>query len=501
MPIRPTEGAEEDEELDDLDLPPLDTDEGDEPPPDEAGELPGDALERGGLDDATAADLDVGDELDDLDDEAGADADADVDVGPLEEGIDVAEQDGDAGEEDATVVDAEGVAVDETHDADDGGAEGTSENPEDEVDEGALPDIDDGEDAVGEQALADALFAEGRPDLPEWASVRVAPVEGAGAAVPCRSIAVAAGRVAAAGEVLLFVEEGARAARRLPFGEGVIAVALGDDALLAATARGQLLAGRLGDAGSRAAGADATSLGTFRAGAGASSPVQLAATPGRFWIRAQGSLSCATLTSPATLWRDAGVLAIAASAGALIAVTLGATGPVIERVRGDDEGGMEAPLTGPARALVERSRDTLRFAATAGGRCLALGEGRDVAISRDTGATFTLLHLGAVAALAFAGEGTDAPLLALVTADPRREGDDDGARTRGPAGAPSAPPPPTASWAFLVEIAAAGEPACLGELAGTERDLPAAIAWDPSRELYWVASGAGLVALGMPRRH
>src|SRR5262249_43304761 len=162
---------------------------------------------------------------------------------------------------------------------------------------------------------------------------------------------------------LLLVEEGARAARRLPFGEGVVAVALAEDALLAATSRGQLLAGRED-------GAEATSLGTFRPGPGAV-PVQLAATPGRFWIRAGTSLSCVTLPaqSPSPV-RERGVLAIAASGSALCAVTLGSAGPAIERLRGDDEGGMEAPLSGPAASLVERGRDALLLAVAAGGRCL-----------------------------------------------------------------------------------------------------------------------------------
>jgi hypothetical protein len=42
------------------------------------------------------------------------------------------------------------------------------------------------------------------------------------------------------------------------------------------------------------------------------------------------------------------------------------------------------------------------------------------------------------------------------------------------------------------------------ELWGTmaaDPPYPPAIAWDPARELYWVASGAGLIALGAPRRH
>src|SRR5260370_1100184 len=89
-----------------------------------------------------------------------------------------------------------------------------------DADEG--DDIDAGEAAGTDHALAEALLADSEGGLPAWADARLAVLEGAGAAVPCRSIAVAAGRVAAAGEVLLFVEEGARAARRLPFGEGVL---------------------------------------------------------------------------------------------------------------------------------------------------------------------------------------------------------------------------------------------------------------------------------------
>ena len=458
-----------DEEIDeDLDLPPLDAEEGDEPLADDVPELPADAHEPGGLDDSTAADLDVGEELDDLDGEEGGDGEEDVDVGPLDEGIDTKEDKVAAGDEDAGDADAEGVAIDESPDSDDGGAEGTSENPEDEVDEATLPDIDDGEEEAGDRGLADALLSEAGGTLAPWAPARVVLLEGAGAAVPCRSVVVAAGRVAAAGEVLLFVEEGARAARRLPFGEGVVAVALAEDALLVATARGQLLA-------SRDRGAEAVSLGAWRAGPGVI-PVQLAATPGRFWIRAGTALSCATLPGSVTMVRERGVLAIAASGGAPVAVTLGAAGPAIERLRGDDEGGMEAPLRGFALAVVEHAREALLFAAAAGGRCLALGDGHRVAVSRDGGATFAIIDPGPAAAIAFAGDEAEAPLFVLV--------------------APSA-----ASPAFLVEVSVTGEAARVGELSSAERELPAAIAWDASRELYWVASGAGLIALGAPRRH
>ncbi len=469
----------DDEELDqELDLPPLDADEDDHPDDPAGHELPESGDEAGGLDDSEAADLDVGDELDDLDGEEGSDGEADVDVGPLDEGIDDDEDSTCGGDDDEGDADEEGIATDESRDTDDGGIEGTSENPEDEVDEAALPEIDDDDDAGGEQALADALLADGGGDLPPWAPARVALLDGAGAAVPCRSLSVAAGRVAAAGEVLLFVEEGARAARRLPFGEGIVAVVLADDSLLAATARGQLLAA--GDGGT-----EASSLGAYRVGNGGGHPqpgvshleVQLAATPGRFWIRSGAELSCVMPPAPVpSSVRDRGVLAIAASGGTLVAITLGPAGPSIDRFRGDDEGSMEAPLQGPARALVERCRDALLLAVTAGGRCLALGDGLRIAVSRNGGATFTTLDLGPTVAIAFAGDDEGAPLLALVA----------------PAGS---------ALAYLVEVKPGGEAARIGEVSSAEGELPAAIAWDASRDLIWIASGAGLTALGMPRRH
>jgi len=92
MPARPPRSASDnlhdpdDEEIDqDLELPPLDADEDDELPLDAVPELPDSADDAGGLDDAASTELDVGDELDELDDDDGGDAEADVDVGPLDE--------------------------------------------------------------------------------------------------------------------------------------------------------------------------------------------------------------------------------------------------------------------------------------------------------------------------------------------------------------------------------------------------------------------------------
>jgi hypothetical protein len=483
-PELPAPDRDDDDLDEDLDLPPLDTDD-DEPAATEGDDLPLEIEEGGGLDDSAAADLDVGEELDDLDDEDAGEPEVDVDVGALDEGIDFDEKETDlappVAADDGGTPDDDGIAIDESRDGDDGGAEGTSEAPEDEVDEDELPDIDDGDDVDVDRDLAETLLAEADATLPPWAPARVALLEGAGAAVPCCKVAAVAGRVAAAGEVLLFVEEGARAARRLPFAEGVVAVALADDALLAATARGQLLVQRDSEA-------EAAALGSWRSSTGGA--VDLAATPGRFWIRAGTTLSCAALAPPLTTGaplgelRERGVLAIAASGGALVAITMGPTGPAIERFRGDDEGGMEAPLGGPARGVVERGREALLLAVGAGGRCLAIGDGERVAVSRDGGATFTLFEPGPAVAITFAGDEPGAPLLALVI----------------PVSTVSAvAATATVTPAFLVQVSAAGEAVRIGELASVEP--PAAIAWDTTREVIWVASGAGLVALGMPRRH
>src|SRR5439155_21703643 len=98
------------------------------------------------------------------------------------------------------------------------------------------------------------------------------------------ALSIAGGRVLAAGEVLLLVEDGAIAARKLAFGGGAAAVALSDDAMLVATSRGQILSSTDG-------GATATSIASRRPGAWAA-PLEPAAAPGRFWIRSGAELSC-----------------------------------------------------------------------------------------------------------------------------------------------------------------------------------------------------------------
>jgi len=472
LPAPPRERDEDaDEELDDdLDLP-LAGDDGEDEPTgsvnnDEEDEEVDEIADRGEspLDDAEATDLDAGDdEIDETDDEDGDESE--IDVGPLDDEVDIGEEN-ELGDESSGNLshDEEGIDLEEHAAADDGGAEGTSEAPEDAVDESALPELDADEDAdEGDEDLAEVLLADAQLEPLPWDATRWMLLEGAGAAVPCSALAIAAGRVAAAGEVLLLVREGERAARLASFGAGVVALAAEGDLLLTATARGQI-------AVSQGAWSEATSLGALRAGHG---PVELAATPGRGWVRCERALHAITppeaSLSPV---RERGVLAMSASGGALLLLASGTTTLVLERLRGDDEGRRATPLRGAARRLVEGAdkQGTITLAAASGGRLLAFTDGAQIAISRDSGASFAVSALGAVLGIAFAGDDDNAALLIL---------------TEGGA---------------VVQSPAHGEATRVATIEGLG-GAPAAIGWDPTRECAWVACRAGLLAFGRAPRH
>lgn len=464
------EETEEDEvEVDeDLDLPSNDVDD-DEPDgirDEDHDEI--DESDDGGdnpLDDAEATDLDAGDDdLDETDDDDGSE-ESDTDVGPLDDEVDIGEENelGDEGVGD-TSHDDEGIDLEERAAADDGGIEGTSESPEDAVDEAALPALDADDDLdEGDEDLAEVLLSDAQLELPPWDAARWTLLEGTGAVEPCSAVAIAAGRVAAAGEGLLVVGEGERTAERASFGAGVVAVAAADDLLITATARGQI-------AVSQGAWSEVTALGTLRAGQG---PIELAATPGRGWVRSERALHCITppdgLLAPV---RERGVLALTASGGAILLLTEGAKGPVIERLRGDDEGRRTTPLRGPARRLVEGAAKlgTITLVAAAGGRAVAFTDGARIAVSRDGGASFTLVTFGSIVALAFAGEEVGATLLILV------EG------------------------GAVVQSPAQGEATRVATIEGLG-GAPAAIGWDPARECAWIACRAGLLAISKAPRH
>jgi hypothetical protein len=472
--------APDEDEDDDVALPPLDDDDGSD---DDAPGIDDDApvsidvpeAEDDPYDDATADELAV-DDVDPVP-EDDADDDREIDVGALTDGIDTSD---DADPRDDTQgFDASDEDDEDDDDGgeDDGGVEGTSEAIEDEVDEAALPELDaDDEGEFEDQDLLAAVGAEDAP-LPPWAKARWSVREGAGASVPCACVAVGRGRVVAAGDVLLVVDEGAHAARQSGAARAGVSVAASGDAAYVATRRGAVVVVRGEPSG-------AAPLPGWRA----RGALELATTAGRLWVRCDDALWCAASVSddgpelaPEPV-RPRGVRAIAAAGAVALAITTDHGAPSVERRRSDDEGWRAAALRGEAaRASLD---PTVRLVAAAEGQAIAiLGEQR-VCVSRDGGASFTVVDLPCAAAAAFAGDAPDAPLLVLIG----RPGHEAG---------------------YLVEVDRAGDTAVLAAIPGAfpeaSEDGPApgaaGLAWDASRELAWAASGAGLVALGRARRH
>lgn len=479
-PKKPSGDAEDE---DDIALPPFD-DEDDE---DESQLDVGDLLrtldddDADPFDDSTAADLETGldiglsDEGDRVGDEA---AEEGVDVGGLEDDLVVQDEIGgglDDRLEPSLDEDEDLESFDREGSDDDGGAEGTLSSGEDEVSEADLPELDADEegDHEAEDVVAEMTFA-ADTSLPPWDAQRFAVVEGAGAAVPCSALAIGHGKVAAAGEVVLLVEE--EAAVRCRFEAGARAVAIADDGSLVAAARGELWI-------SRDNGKTVSPLGGFR---GNTSAISLVGAAGRVWILSDGALSwISTAGGPATLVRGSDVARIAGAGAALVALSRSSRGPVLERLGMDDGGAEELHLDAAATALAADERVVL--AAAAGGRLLALASLEAVSVSRDGGRTFRSFALPGAVALAFAGDQSDAPLLALLV-------------------------PPLEDEAFVALLPAEGSPSLVAEFAGggsledeagdgTASIGASAIGWDASRECLWIVCRAGLLALARARKH
>jgi hypothetical protein len=466
------------EDVDDVPLPPLD-DEGDDAPPEgEDEELDGDYGGASDLDDSVAADLDVGIDIDDLEQALGEDGEAaaQLDVGALDEDLvsgddePGGDEEGHGGEEDDD--------LDELDDGpDDGGAEGTLDAIEDDVDDAALPALDgsSGGDDDGqhddEALIGEVIRSAQVVELPARDGVPWEIHDGAGARVPCVAVVAHAGRALAGGDVLLLVDEGESSAKRAGLGWSgrAVSVAMADGVLAVGTARGAV---------SALAGEALAPLGGWRA---RGSPVRLAATPRRLWILVEERLYCsASDGAPAAVDLAAPVLAMAASAGTLLVLGGGAAAAV-HKVRGDDET--------PARVAVpDLDPGALQgagahLAAAAAGEALAVGTAAGaLRVSRDGGATFTAHHLPALRALAFAGDGRDDDLLALV--DGELSGDD----------------------VWLLRVAASGAITRLLALDGYDEEQEpaaeaAALCWDTARELCWMASAHGLLAVGRATKH
>jgi hypothetical protein len=453
-----------DQELDELDLPSL-GDESEEDPPAgfEESELDVDD-EAHELDDAASSDLDVG--ADDLveDDETVED---DSNVRATEEGlVDDVLSDAESALGDALdgIADSPADAIDEWPDeVDDGGVEGTDEAIEDEVDEAFLPDLDadaegDADDAVAAGILSD--FWAPPLDAAPWSQR-----EGAGASVPVRRVAVGQGRVAAAGEALLLVDEGAHSASASNFDGGAQAVAFIESGLFVAGARGEI----------RLVGRDGAHRKVLALAPG---PIALAAGHDRAWALHDRSLW--SLVGTPSQIREDDVVAVAASGAGLVALTRLDDAVSIERLRGDDEAWQVLRLEGAGASFARG--ETACLASAGDGRLIAIADAvRGLALSRDGGESFREIEVTNVVALSFAGEAIDAVLVAAI----QRESDGAIALVR----CPDEDPPTT--LALLDAPSAFDAP----------NSSPVALAWDSVRDVMWVACALGLVAVGPSRSH
>lgn len=479
--VRGQEPTERDEDDEDIELPAFDvgdddaagedgTDKFDEALP----ELRDDGADP--FDDANASDFDIGVHIEDDDSrDTSAEASGDaVDVGALDDEfaqIDEADTAVDDGREtDGFVEDDAFGGFDDESSADDGGSEGTGEDAANDIDESALPELDESEHDHADESLADLLLEEAsRARLPSWAANRFVPLEGAGASVPCAAVSVVGGRVFAAGDVLLTVDEGAHAARRVGLEAPSSAIAAMEGLTVIATVRGDMLISRDGCV-------SASPVTGFRSTKG---PVGLACTPGRIWLLHEGALwSMAGGDTALVRVRESGVRAICATNGSLVALSSGAKGVCVEKFRGDDEAWQSTDIPSDVAKFVMAEHRPI-LVATAGGKRVAIASPRGLYLSNDGGLEFSRVEVPGASAACFAGEDEDVDLMVIVTL-------------------------PDAPLAHLIRVTDDGEPARLAEIRGANEGGgfgDVSIAWDASREMVWIGSRHGLVAWGPTRRH
>lgn len=472
------------EDDEDIDLPEFivgDDDAEDEEGADKFDDALPDLRDDGGdpLDDTNASDLDVGIHIEDDDAREGNAEQTDelVDVGALDDDFAQLDSEGSAldpdRESDGFVEDEDVGGMDLASSDDDGGSEGTGEDVADDIDENALPELDESENDHADESLADVLLEEAtRAQLPSWASSRFVPLEGAGASVPCIAVFVAAGRVFAAGDVVLLVDEGAHAARTMGLDAPSLAIAAMEGLTVIATTRGGLLASRDG-------WMSASAVTGFRSTPSTKGSVGLACTLGRIWIlhdRALWSMADADIALVRV--RENGMGAIGATTGALVALATRNDGVFVEKFRGDDEPWQSTALPDEvAKFVAAEHRPTL--VATAGGKRLAIASQRGLYLSNNGGVSFLRVELPGVSSACFAGEDETADLLVVVTS-------------------------PDEPLAHLIRVTDDGETARLADVLGSTDNNSfgdVSIAWDASRELVWIASRHGLVAYGPARRH
>jgi hypothetical protein len=422
-----------------------------------------------GEDDGTGIDLDPAAELDVLDDAPGEGSEAArdaVDIGSLADAIALMDERPHAPDGQGLAHDEEEASLFDGQGSEDAGI-GTGEDPAGFVDEDALPPlgVDDDEDG-GARAAPQRPAQRASP----WDRGRYHVATRLGAEVPCGLLAVSAAYVVAAGPAVLVVGHGARMARGSGPDIDAVAVAATEDTIFAASRRGVLFASTDG-------GDTWTAIGTLSP---AAPPIELAATPGRLWICQRGALwslrwSVSGRAEPLVLVRKEGVRAMASVGTALLLLAERSGDVALERLRGDDEASEAEALPEAVRAAAAEGAPLL--AAAAGGRAIALGVGRAVHVSRDGGRTFQRCDTGPARAVTFAGTEEGAHAMVLVPGERRADG-----------------------VAHLVEVDPDGACTRVAEIAGAGLGL-AALAWDPAREVLWIACGAGLLAFERSARH
>jgi len=354
--------------------------------------------------------------------------------------------------------------------ADDGGAEGTSEDIGAEVDESALPglDADDG----GAFELDDFMRELSRggfgheSDHDGWALY-----ESWGARVPCFALDVSEGRVVAGGDELLVVEPGTQAARTSTLPRRATAIAASPEGAVVGTARGVLYAPR-----------SPSSPSPLLSMLDTEKPVRaLGVFAGRTWALVGDELwQLASPPAPPLLSRT-GVLAMARATDALV-VLAARPERMLERFRGDDGDWEPIGLSPDARRALA-TEEAPRVVVSAGCQAVAVACAAGVSISREDGKRTTFLEFENVSALAFSGPSEAATLL-VVTIDSSTLSVisvDEKNRTR---------------VVGRIELGRA-----LVDSLGEDGPLGLSIAWDESREALFVASPAGLFAMGPRRTH
>lgn len=482
---------EADEELD---LPPLDgaVDDEDHPAASHGDDESLDEGEALGDDDRAASELDADVELDVTDEapiEGGEAARDAIDTGGAAEEIAFfdeaargSDESGPAGEED------EESPFDASMNGEDGA--GTSDDLSSFVDEGALPPLD-----------ADGGEGEGlEPSEPVAASRVALAVErnrwgvatGMGAQVPCWLVAVSPVHVVAAGPTVVIARDGARVSKPAGPEIDVVALATAEEAIFAVARKGTLFAS--------VDGGDTWATGSVPWTA-VRGTLAIAATPGRLWVCEGGALwsvrwSRKSRPEPPIQARKDGVRAMTTAGSTLVILTekvvfvdalvgsdAGEQAPeqtelAIEKLRGDDE----APDVQVVPAAVGEAigEGPVTLAATPDGRAIGLLANGGVLVSRDGGASFRRCKVaGHAIALAFAGQGEGARLLVLVAPEDRSRGGDLSLQEVG-----------ESASSRVAELPGAG--------AASGR---AALVWDATREVLWVASSSGLVAYEPAARH